>query len=73
MNPRKVIVLTTIGLFIILTTIATLFFGGIPPWPMLLWFAVSHAFFCFVIARVRPYTGPYTEPMAEPTLEHYRR
>ena len=46
---------------------------AIPPWPMLLWFAGSHAFFCIVIARVKPYHGPYIEPMAEPTAESWRK
>ena len=73
MNPRRVIVLTTIGVFIVLCTVATLFFHGIPPWPMLLWFAVSHAFFCIVIARVKPYHGPYVEPMADPTADSWRK
>lgn len=73
MNPRRVIVWTTVGVFLVLTTVATLFFRGIPPWPMLLWFALSHAFFCFVIARVKPYRGPYVAPMAEPSASDWRK
>lgn len=72
MNRRKVIFLTTVGVFLILTTIAAVFFKGLPPWPVLFWFAVSHAFFCFIIARVKPYRGPYTEPMEDPTIETHR-
>lgn len=73
MNPRRVIVWTTVGVFTVLCTVATLFFRGIPPWPMLLWFAVSHAFFCIVIARVKPYRGPYIQPMADPAAEDWRK
>lgn len=73
MNPRRVIVLTTLGIFLVLTTIATLFFRGIPPWPVLFWFAVSHALFCIVIARVKPYRGPYTTPMVEPSTDDWRK
>ena len=40
---------------------------------MLLWFAVSHAFFCVVTARVKPYRGPYVEPMADHTTENWQR
>ncbi len=72
MNLRRVIVLTTIGVFIILTILATLFFKGIPPWPVLFWFTVSHAFFCCVIARVKPYRGPYVEPMTDPSPKDWR-
>lgn len=72
MNRGKVIVFTTIGVFLILTTIAALVFKDIPPWPVLFWFAVSHAFFCIVIARVKPYRGPYIAPMEDPTLDSSR-
>lgn len=73
MNRGRVIVLTTIGVFLVLTCIATLFFRGIPPWPVLFWFAVSHAFFCIVIARVKPYRGPYITPMVEPSTDDWRK
>lgn len=73
MNRKRVIVSTTAGVFVVLCILATLFFRGIPPWPMLLWFAVSHLFFCVVIARVKPYRGPYTEPMTDPAIENVRR
>ena len=68
MNRRKVIVLTTIALFSILCLLAGLFFHGLPPWPILFWFSVSHIFFCVVIWRVKPFTGPYGVPLAEPEL-----
>ncbi len=66
MNPRGVIILMTIAVFFVLTVLAMLFFGGIPPWPVLLCFAISHGIFCFVVARVKPYRGPYKEPMRDP-------
>ncbi len=65
MNRARVIVWMTVGVFTILTVIATLFFHGIPPWPVLLCFGISHLIFCIVVTRVKPYRGPYREPMAE--------
>ena len=69
MNRTRIIVITTVAVFLILCTIAVLFFHGIPPWPVLMWFTVSHLFFCGVIARVKPYRGPYNEPMPNYELE----
>ena len=66
MNPRRVIILMTVAIFIVLTVLSTLFFGGIPPWPVLLCFAASHLTFCLIVARVKPYRGPYNEPLADP-------
>lgn len=66
MNRRRVIVLMTGAVFIVLTTLATLFFGGLPPWPVLLCFGVSHAAFCIIVSRVRPYRGPYRKPLSDP-------
>ena len=66
MNPRRVIIWMTVAVFVVLTVLATLFFGGIPPWPVLLCFAVSHGIFCLVVMRVKPYQGPYREPLREP-------
>jgi hypothetical protein len=65
MNPRRVIVWMTVGIFIVLTVLSTLFFHGIPPWPVLVVFAISHGGFCFIISRVKPYKGPYTQPMTD--------
>lgn len=66
MNPRRVIILMTVAVFFVLLVLALLFFGGIPPWPLLLCFAASHLTFCIIISRVKPYKGPYTQPMADP-------
>jgi hypothetical protein len=68
MNPRRVIILMTVAVFFVLTLLATLFFHGIPPWPVLLCFAISHGTFCIIVARVKPYKGPYRKPEAEPEL-----
>ncbi len=72
MNPRRVIIWTTVGVLAMLSVV-TMLFGGIPAWPMLLWFAASHLFFCCMIARVKPYRGPYIEPMAQPTVDDWRK
>jgi len=69
MNPRRVIIWMTVGVFIILSLVMVLAVGGLPPWPVLLWFALSHAFFCIVIMGVNPYRGPYVEPMKDPELK----
>jgi cell division protein FtsW (lipid II flippase) len=66
MNPRRVIILMTIAVFFVLAVLAVLFFGGIPPWPLVACFAASHLTFCIIISRVKPYKGPYTQPMSDP-------
>jgi NADH:ubiquinone oxidoreductase subunit H len=68
MNRKAIILLMTAGIFVVLGILMLLFFGGWPPWPVTLWFALSHVFFCVVIARVKPFRGPYREPMGEPGL-----
>lgn len=71
MNPRRVIILMTLAVLLVLTVLATLFFGGIPPWPVLLCFGISHGAFCVIVARVKPYHGPYKEPLEEPAPEDW--
>ena len=68
-NRKRVIIVTTVAVFVILCILAAVFFHDVPPWPVLMWFAVSHLFFCIVIARVKPYRGPYTEPMSDPATD----
>ncbi len=73
MNRKRVIVLTTLAMVAMLSFVGTFVFGAIPPWPVLLWFAASHLFFCVVIARVKPFRGPYQEPMVDdlpPEIDH---
>lgn len=68
MNRKAVIVLMTAGVFVVLTVMMILFFEGWPPWPVIMWFTLSHVFFCIVIGRVRPFKGPHKEPMIDPPL-----
>ena len=65
MNRKRVIMFTSLAMFTMLLFVGTVVFGAVPPWPVLLWFAASHLFFCVVIARVKPFRGPYHEPMAD--------
>lgn len=71
MNRRAIIVLMTLGVFLVLGMLMALFFEGWPPWPVILWFAVSHVFFCYMIARTQTFKGPYREPMEEPDLPRW--
>lgn len=71
MNRKRVIVLMTLAVFFLLGWLMITIFNGFPPWPFVLAFTVSHAFFCIVIASVKPYRGPYTKPMADPELPHW--
>ncbi len=71
MNRKRVILLMTVAVFFMLAYLMVMVFGGLPPWPVLLWFALSHAFFCTVIWRVRQFKGPYTEPTPERTTDDW--
>jgi hypothetical protein len=73
MNRKRVIVLTTLAMLAMLLFVGIFVFHAVPPWPVLLWFAVSHLFFCVVIARVKPFRGPYTEPMEDPEWPEIHR
>ena len=66
MNRKGVIIFMTIAVFVVLTALMTLVFGGLPAWPVLIWFAASHIFFCVIIIRVKPFNGPYTQPLTDP-------
>ena len=66
MNPKRVIILMTLAVCAMLGSLMILFFGGFPPWPITICFAVSHLTFCFFVARVKPYTGPYKRPLVDP-------
>lgn len=66
MHPKRVIVLMTLAVFVVLGVLMVLFFGGLPPWPVALCFAASHLAFCLIVARVKPFTGPYRTPMEDP-------
>jgi hypothetical protein len=65
MNRQRVIVMMTLAVFFILVVPLTAIFGGLPPWPVIFWFTVSHVFFCALIARTKPFTGPYVKPLTD--------
>ena len=73
MNRQRVIVWMTIAVFFVLGVPLVAIFGGVPPWPIIGWFAVSHIFFCVLIARTKPFRGPYTEPYTDPSLDDAER
>ena len=72
MNRTRVIVLMTLAVFVVLAIPLTAIFDGAPPWPVVLWFAASHIFFCVVIAREKPFEGPHREPLIDPPVEDWR-
>jgi hypothetical protein len=72
MNRLRVIVLMTLAVFFMLMVPLAVMFGGIPPWPIIAWFAISHLFFCVVVARTKPFRGPYVEPYSDPPLPSVR-
>lgn len=66
MNRKRVIVLMTLAIFVLFGWLMITVFNGLPPWPFVLAFTVSHLFFCIVVASVKPYRGPYTKPLVDP-------
>ena len=71
MNPRKVIILMTIAVFVVLTILSILIFDGLPPWPVWACFGFSHGIFCLIVSRVKPYHGPHKEPLTDPAPEDW--
>ncbi len=67
MNRKRVIIWMTVAVAIILLTMTVVLLGAFPPWPVWLFFGLSHAFFCTMIWKTRPYSGPYKEPMDDIT------
>ena len=65
MNPRRVILWMTIGVAVVLLMMTVILLGAIPPWPVWLFFAISHGFFCAVVWKVKPYPGPFAQPLTE--------
>lgn len=65
MNRARVIVWMTLAVFAMLGWLMFHVFDGLPPWPVALWFTLSHVFFCAVVLRVKPFKGPYTKPFAD--------
>jgi len=68
MNRKRVIVWMTIAVFMTLLTMTMVLLGALPPWPVWVFFAISHGFFCTVIWKTPPYPGPHRTPMPEVTL-----
>jgi hypothetical protein len=73
MNTKRVIVWMTVGVFIVLGWLMFTIFDGLPPWPVVACFTISHVFFCIVVSNVRPYRGPYAEPVSERTTEEWNQ
>ncbi|MBM3513033.1 MAG: hypothetical protein FJX59_04890 [Alphaproteobacteria bacterium] len=65
MNRKRVIFWMTLAVFVLLGWLMLTIFGGLPPWPVTLWFVASHVFFCMVVMRVQPFKGPYTTPLVD--------
>ncbi|MBT4740789.1 MAG: hypothetical protein HOH20_03800 [Rhodospirillaceae bacterium] len=68
MNRKRVILWMTVAVLVVLMAMTTVLLRAIPPWPVWLFFGISHGFFCAVVWRTQPYPGPHKEPMAEPTV-----
>jgi hypothetical protein len=62
MNTKRVIALMTVAVFVVIGWLMIAIFDGLPPWPVVACFILSHVFFCIVVAQVRPYRGPYSAP-----------
>jgi len=73
MNTARVIKLMTVAVFMTLGSLMFAVFDGLPPWPVVLWFTLSHVFFCVVVSRVQPFKGPYTTPSPERTIEEWMK
>lgn len=71
MNRKRVIVWMTVAVAVLFIWMMATVFGGLPPWPVVLWIVASHVFFCAVVVRVRPFTGPYTTPMDERSVKDW--
>lgn len=68
MNRKRVIVWMTVAVVLTLLTMTTVLLGALPPWPVWLFFALSHGFFCAMVLRTPPYEGPHREPMPDVTV-----
>ncbi len=67
MNRKRVILWMTVAIAVVLVMMTTVLLGAFPPWPVWLFFGISHGFFCLVIWRTRPYPGPHVTPLSEST------
>ena len=65
MNRKRVVIWMTAAVIVILFMMTFMLLGALPPWPVWVFFGLSHGFFCTMIWRAKPYRGPYQKPMAE--------
>lgn len=67
MDRELVITLVSAGVLVTFLIMTVVLLGALPPWPIWLFFAVSHGFFCVIVWRTKPYRGPFVRPMANIT------
>jgi hypothetical protein len=72
MNRKRVIVWMTVAVVITLVWLTISIFDTFPPWPVVICFGISHAFFCIVVWNVQPFRGPYTEPTPERSVDEWK-
>ncbi|MDG2320150.1 MAG: hypothetical protein P8L79_07830 [Rhodospirillaceae bacterium] len=63
MDRKRVIVWMTVAVAVILFVMTTVLLGALPPWPVWVFFGLSHGFFCAVVWNTKPYTGPHQRPL----------
>lgn len=68
MNRKRVIVWMTVAVVITLLGLTAALLGALPPWPVWLFFALSHGFFCIVVWKTQPFEGPHLIPMPDVTI-----
>jgi hypothetical protein len=68
MNRKRVITWMTVGVGVIFLMMTFILLGALPPWPVWVFFGISHGFFCVAVWRVRPYRGPFLKPMPDATV-----
>jgi len=73
MNRKRVITWMTLAVAVTFLTMTFVLLGAAPPWPVWLFFAISHGFFCTVIWRTPPYPGPHRRPMDDIKLPNSGR
>ncbi len=71
MNRKRVITWMTVGVLVTLLGLTLSIFESVPPLPVVIWFAISHAFFCVVVLRTPPFRGPYTPPPSERSVDEW--
>lgn len=67
MNRKRVIVWMTVAIVVVLVVMTTVLLGALPPWPVWVFFGLSHGFFCLFVWRTEPYPGPHVKPLSDST------